>query len=1031
MSLVGRRSTTSGDVPDDFSLSWRCVFDAVPHAAALVDEFGIIRHVNGRLEALSGFQRDQLNGVSLCRWVPTGETAKTTTDESATRGAIHVHSLILQRPSTVADGTTLELRRRDGTTMSVVITTSGVPLHGRPWTFVEIVDDRARDDAAQAMSHHLQRFRLAFDNNMAPMSIADADDRIVAVNQAFLQLVGYSEDELLGGDTRLFTHPDDVGITEDSLEQIKNRGIDQLRYLKRYRHKDGRVINVEISRSAARDANGEIIYFVFSGRDISDRVSREIFQELLAAVNASALRAVDEHELLDQVCAVLVEIGGYPLAWVAVESRFEDDVLDIYSFAGVKGYLYDGIVSSNEKSRRGLGPAGLAVRNGATQVNNDLGTAANYSMWRERAEEYGFASSVAVPFTLGARSAVLSLYSANLMGFDEMTVKGLEDLVHEFQLALSRLTSINETRSALVQATDAAQAQRLAERALSESEQRFRLAFEDNMAPMTFSDLNDVAIAANDAFCDMVGFSRDEMMGRDSKTYTHPEDVGIAESTHQRMVTGEILQARYVKRYLRKDGGVVVSEVSRSAARDPDGNILYFVSSERDITEERALSEQLSQRALHDPLTGLPNRTLFEDRLYHAFTRSKRNHTMGAVLLLDLDDFKGVNDTHGHSAGDQLLALIAKRFADMTRESDTLGRFGGDEFMYLAEDLHSLSEATAIAERLLQSISQRFEVTGQEIRQRASVGIVTWDGTEASCADFLQNADVAMFQAKQRGKDGFAVFTKEMRDHVTSEFELLQELRHAFDVGQLMMFYQPIVHLDSLEIAGFEALMRWQHPDRGMVPPSLFIPLAERSDLILQLGYFALEQALSAASTWQALPGHSSAPFVSVNLSARQFQDPLLAAKIVSALEENGISPDRLIIEITESVTLLDVAETSSVVKRLNATGVTFALDDFGTGYSSLSYLTELSPRIIKIDKSFVNPSLVSVRHDSLLEAIVSLGHQLDGTMLGEGIETDSQLERLRGLECEYGQGFLFSPAVPAHEVATLIASSPWRLTST
>ena len=225
--------------------------------------------------------------------------------------------------------------------------------------------------------------------------------------------------------------------------------------------------------------------------------------------------------------------------------------------------------------------------------------------------------------------------------------------------------------------------------------------------------------------------------------------------------------------------------------------------------------------------------------------------------------------------------------------------------------------------------------------------------------------------------------------------------------------------------------MRWQHPDRGMVPPSLFIPLAERSDLILQLGYFALEQALSAASTWQALSGHSSAPFVSVNLSARQFQDPLLAAKIVSALEENGISPDRLIIEITESVTLLDVAETSSVVKRLNATGVTFALDDFGTGYSSLSYLTELSPRIIKIDKSFVNPSLVSVRHDSLLEAIVSLGHQLDGTMLGEGIETDSQLERLRGLECEYGQGFLFSPAVPAHEVATLIASSPWRLTST
>ena len=1027
MSSVGARTQAPDDIAHDCSLSWQCFLDAVPKAAALVDEFGIIRHANERLVTLSGYQGMQLEGLSLHGLVYTGEAVATMWDDrSPTSGDRDQHRRY-QVPLAATFDTSLSLRRRDRSTVPVSIAKSDVPLNDRTWSFVEIIDNSAHEESERNLGHDLQRFRLAFDNNMAPMSIADPDDRVVAVNQAFLQMVGFSEDEVLGGDTTLFTLPEDVGITEETLRRIKNDGVDHMRYLKRYRHKDGGVINVEISRSAARDANGDIIYFVFSGRDITDRVSRQCFLELLAAVNALALRAVDEHELLDQVCEVLVEIGGYPLAWVAAASRFEEGALDIYSAAGATGYLYEGIISSNEGSRRGLGPTGLALRGGGTQVSNDLSTAANYSMWRERAEEFGFSSSLAVPFTLGSRSAVLNLYLPNLMGFDEMTVKGVEDLVHEIQLVLFHLHSINTTRSALVRATAAAQAQRAAEDALGDSEQRFRLAFEDNMAPMIFSDLDDLAIAVNDAFCDMVGFSREELLGHDSRNFTYPDDVGITEGTHERLAAGQILQARYVKRYLRKDGGVVISEVSRSAARDADGNILYFVASERDITEERALTKQLSQQALHDPLTGLPNRTLFEDRLTSAFKRSVRSGTLGAVLLLDLDDFKGVNDTHGHPAGDQLLALIARRFENLTRETDTLGRFGGDEFLYLAEDLHSPDEATAIAERLLQAMAQRFEVNGQEIRQRASIGIVIWDGTEASCADLLQNADVAMYQAKRRCKGNFEIFTKEMRDHVTSEYELLQELRHALDVGELTMFYQPIVHLDTLEIAGFEALMRWQHPRRGMVPPSDFIPLAERSDLILQLGSFALEQALSVASTWTSRPGQLDIPFVTVNLSARQFQDPLLATKIASALGENELLPDRLIIEITEGVTLLDVAETSTVVTRLNAAGVNFALDDFGTGYSSLSYLAELSPRIIKIDKSFVNPPLVSVRNDSLLEAIISLGHQLEGTMLGEGIETRTQLDRLRELKCELGQGFLFSPAVPAYEVDALIDSVPWR----
>ncbi|MBW4030396.1 MAG: EAL domain-containing protein [Acidobacteria bacterium] len=1007
----------AGGRPHDAAALWRHVLDTLPHAVAVIDERRVIRFVNERLATLSGCSPRQLVGRHARHLFRSRDGMNSLLDELVGLSANG------EGPHAVA-----QLLRSDADPLAVIVSTSPATFRDPSWTLIEMVDNSGPVTTERHLREQLQRFRLAFENNVAPMSIADVDDRIIEVNTAFTQLVGYSSDELRGADTRLFTHPDDVGISEGVLARMNSESLDHVRYAKRYRRQDGRTVNVEISRSALRDEHGTLRYFICSGRDISERMSREGFLELLAAVNAVALRADDDRGLLDEVCTSLVDIGGYPLAWVALASPFDDEV-DIVAAAGDTTYLYPHFVSSNAKSRRGLGPLGVAMRTSDTQVNNDLGTAVNFEIWRERAREFGLASSLAIPFVVGVRSAVLSLYSPNAMAFDEMTVKRLEDLVHEVQLALSRLRSLSSTHDALVSATDAMQNLRAVEFALGQSEQRFRLAFEDNMSPMIFNDLDDRAIAVNDAFCHMVGFRREEIIGADSRIFTHPDDVGITERTHRRLLSGEITQARYEKRYLRKDGTVVISEVSRSAARDGESHILYFVASERDITEERALTAQLSNRALHDPLTSLANRTLFEDRLAHAHARSVRVGTVGAVLLLDLDDFKGVNDTHGHAVGDELLVAIARRFQDVTRSSDTLCRFGGDEFLYLAEDLHSPDEAIAIAERLLGSLVRRFEVNGHDIEQRASVGIVIWHGAHGDEAgdDFIQNADVAMYQAKRHDKGSYAVFTAQMRDQASEEFQLLQELRHALDVGDLTMHYQPIVRLDTLDIVGFESLMRWRDPERGSIAPDVFIPLAEKSDLIFQLGEFALQEALTAASTWRREDDSAPLPFVSVNLSARQFQDPLLASRIENALETSGLAPHRLIIEITESVTLLDVAETAHVIGRLTRTGIDFALDDFGTGYSSLSYLADLQPRIIKIDKSFVNPPTANVRNAALLEAIISLGHQLDGTMLSEGIETLGQLEQLRNLGCQLGQGFLFSPAVTRDQVASLLRRAPWK----
>jgi diguanylate cyclase (GGDEF)-like protein/PAS domain S-box-containing protein len=562
-----------------------------------------------------------------------------------------------------------------------------------------------------------------------------------------------------------------------------------------------------------------------------------------------------------------------------------------------------------------------------------------------------------------------------------------------------------------------------AAKAIAESEQRFRLAFEGNMAPMVFSDMDGIFIEVNDSFCRMSGRSRQELVGRDSKHFTYPEDIGISEDVNRRISSGETDEARYSKRFLHQNGRIVIAEVSVCAARDRFGHAKYFISSVRDITEERALASQLSFQALHDPLTGLANRLLFDDRLNQARARVQRHGDFGAVLLLDLDDFKSVNDVYGHLIGDQLLVTIAHRFEDVSRSTDTLCRFGGDEFLYLAEGLTSPGEAEIIGQRLLDSLREPFDFDNAHIEQGASVGITVWDATSTCVTnvEFVQNADASMYEAKRLGKGQLVVFTSDIRNAAVSRFTLVQELRQAVKSGELRMHYQPIIDLNSSKVVGFESLMRWEHPERGWIPPDVFIRLAEESDLILELGAFAIHEVVAAASSWEPFDDQSNDPYVTVNLSARQFHDPDLIPMIERELKLNALAPERLVLEVTESIALLDIAETMSTMEHLNRLNIGVALDDFGTGYSSLSFLAALNPRIIKIDQSFVRPNRDHVRSDTLLEAIVTLGNKLDMTVLAEGIETLTQLEHLHNLNCDLGQGFLWSPAVPGSEVAMML----------
>jgi diguanylate cyclase (GGDEF)-like protein/PAS domain S-box-containing protein len=877
----------------------------------------------------------------------------------------------------------------------------------REWSTAAV---NALKRAELSLSESEQWFRTLVAKSSDLIIVVDNEGRFTYTNPVVDRLFGYEANSLIGRNIFDLIHPDDRQLAQNAyLAAIEPDGSDGtdgafvMRFLTssgEWRYIEGLLTDC-LSDQAVHGIVG-------NGRDVTERTYLTRALSTLSEGNQILVHAQDEETLIADLCQAVVKAGAYPLAWVGYALPDEAKTVRTVSAAGVTAIL-EGIDFGWGDDELGSGPIGGAIRTGEVQVVNNMLTMDAPLKRRERVMQFDLRSMSTFPLRLhGEMLGMIAIYSEQLDYFGPSEVETLSELAAELAFGIERLRDI----------------QRLKEndQFVREAEERFRLAFEHNMAPMLFSDLSDQVIAVNDSFCRMVGFSRDELMGHDSKQFTYPEDVGITEETLVRLSSEQIDQVRYVKRYLRKDGRIIVSEVSRSPARDASGKILYFVSSERDITEERALAEQLSHQALHDSLTGLANRALFEDRLTQAHARIARQGGFGAVLLLDLDDFKGVNDAHGHLVGDQLLTGLARRFEFVTRSTDTLSRFGGDEFLYLAEGLDSPEEAEDVAARLIDVLAEPFSIHGLNLEQHASIGIVVFDGTTEDSSELIQRADVALYEAKRQNRGRYSLFTPSMHQQAVSHFELVQELRRALQTGELSMHFQPIVKLDSAAVVGFEALMRWQHPERGWVPPNSFIPLAEQSDLILELGHFALTQSIQAASAWQATEKTGGVlPYVTVNLSAHQFHDPALLGMIEGALATTGLAPERLIIEITESAMLVNVAETMSVMERIGALGIGFALDDFGTGYSSLSYLALLHPTIIKIDQSFVSPPKESPRNDTLLEAIVSLGHKLGMTMLAEGIETKPQLDRLHNLGCEFGQGFFWSPAVANDKVETML----------
>jgi diguanylate cyclase (GGDEF)-like protein/PAS domain S-box-containing protein len=557
------------------------------------------------------------------------------------------------------------------------------------------------------------------------------------------------------------------------------------------------------------------------------------------------------------------------------------------------------------------------------------------------------------------------------------------------------------------------------------TEGQFRSLFETAPYAQMVVDPAGNIVLVNSAAANLFGYARTELIG------LRADSVLIGRSRAgapwYRQSDEAERQSEFDLLARRRDGGEFPVELTLSPVQS--GGELLLSAAIRDTTERTQAAEVLAHQASHDALTGLPNRTLFLDRLDHGLARARRSHAKLAVIFLDLDDFKLVNDTRGHDTGDLLLVALIPRLVSALRPGDTIARFGGDEFVVLCEELASEDDAVNIARRIADACNRPVRVGDYEHAVTVSAGVVIVDSGAATPSTVLRDADSAMYRAKGLGKGRVEVFDEQMRARLVERIAVESELRQAIRNDELRVFYQPVMALGRGTIVGVEALLRWEHPVRGLLEPAEFMHVAESSGLIIPIGEWVIEQACRQAVAWRDAHPSERPIFVSVNLSPRQVARSDVAGSVARILRSTGLDPHLLDLEITERTLLEDQDASARALRELKTVGVRLVLDDFGTGYSSLSYLKRFTIDAVKIDRSFVDGLGNNEEDSAIVGAVLSVAHALDVGVTAEGVETDAQLTRLRDEGCAFGQGYLFGRPSRAEKVSEMLDAGAMRNT--
>lgn len=546
---------------------------------------------------------------------------------------------------------------------------------------------------------------------------------------------------------------------------------------------------------------------------------------------------------------------------------------------------------------------------------------------------------------------------------------------------------------------------------------KFSKAIEQSPSSVVMCDRQWRVEFANQKFTQLTGFNAKSIIGR------HPgalSDHDLANRDNRNLWQSIRLQVQRVGVWqgevnsVRRNGERFWEQLIVTPIKDTAGNATGYLILGEDISIRKRYEQQLLRQANYDILTGLPNRMLAMDRLKLALAQARRENSMVGVMFLDLDNFKHINDTLGHDAGDNLLIEAARRISSCLRGTSTVARLGGDEFLVILPGLAGPESSTQVAERILANFTPAYILNGQEIFVTTSIGIAIFPTDSDNSGTLLQHADAAMYQAKHQGKSSYAIFTPEMTEVSHERLQMESRMRRALELQEFELYYQPIVNTTTGELQAAEALLRWKNPVMGMVMPDRFIPLAEETGLIIPIGEWVLQQACLAAKNWKQTAGRDIG--ISVNVSPRQFRDPGFTKAVMDAISNNNLAPERLELEITERLLLDNSIETAEILKKLDRAGVRLSVDDFGTGYSALSYLKSYPFDTLKIDKSFIQDVTKKPEDASLVRAIINMAHSLGLTIIGEGVEDESQSSFLKQEGCDSAQGYFYSRPLPAEE---------------
>jgi len=726
----------------------------------------------------------------------------------------------------------------------------------------------------------------------------------------------------------------------------------------------------------------------------------------LSQCNQAIVRCSNEQELFPQICCDAVTFGGMKMAWIGMLDEQSKQLKPVASYGSGTEYLEGIQISSDENEVAGRGPTGTSMREDQPFWCQDFQHDPATAPWHERGAKFGWNASAALPLHRnGAVIGVFTLYAAEINAFDRSARNLLVEMAMDIDYALNSFEREAQRRHA--------------ERSLADSHHLLKMIIDTAPMRIFWKDKELRYLGCNPAFAKDAGESvLQDVVGKDDYQLAWKEQAEYYRADDRLVMDSNTPKLAFEEQQTTPDGTIIWLRTSKVPLQNEAKETIGVLGIYEDITEQKCIEERIHYLANFDPLTGLPNRTQLNDHLKYALSLAKRSNGHLALMFLDLDHFKDINDSLGHSIGDALLIELAKRLRLVLRTEDTVTRLGGDEFILLLPGVDAIG-AAHVAQKLLDAIAGSYWIELYDLALTASIGIALYPADGVDLETLSKSADAAMYRAKQEGRQCYRFFTQEMQARSARNLQLVNALHHALERDQLQVYYQPQVAMQNGHVIGAEALLRWQHPELGMVSPAEFIPVAEGSGLILSIGEWVLRSAVRQAKTW--IDEGFGPLIMAVNLSAVQFRHPDLPELITRILDEEGLPHEYLELELTEGVAMHNPQGVIAVMNNLHERGVRMSIDDFGTGYSSLSYLKKFKVYKLKIDQSFVRDISTDPEDKAIVSAIISLAKGLGLKTIAEGVETAGQLAFLREQGCDEMQGYLFSKPVPVEQFEALL----------